>query len=190
MLCRFAMDTFRTAVRPDRLSPHATLAARRSAYLTALGLIAAVALPVLLSGCAELPATKTWVDSLYLGPSKAMQVHTDEYKTQVAQRIETVNADVITPGRPQAMLRSVVIVSFVVDRNGKILRSSIYRTNGDDIAEKVAITTLKRSAPLPPPPSTALNSSGQVELMEGWLFNTDGRFQLQSLAAPQQDDTE
>jgi periplasmic protein TonB len=155
--------------------------------LMALAIACAAAGASLISGCSEAPAAKSFIQSLYLGPDKAKQVRTDDYKTQVAQRIETVNADVITPGRPQAMLRSVVIVSFVVDRQGKILRSSVFRTNGDDVAEKVAITTLKRSAPLPVPPASVLNGAGQVELMEGWLFNTDGRFQLQSLAAPQQD---
>ena len=146
----------------------------------------------LLGGCSDAPKAKAFIQSLYLGPDKAKEVRTDDYKTLVAQRIETVNAEAITPGRPQAMLRSVVIVSFVVDRNGRILRSSVFRTNGDDVAEKVAITTLRRSAPLPVPPTTVLNAVGQVELMEGWLFNTDGRFQLQTLAAPQQDggDTE
>lgn len=162
---------------------------RRAAtrYLMPLALVAAATGTSLLGGCADAPAAKSFIQSLYLRPDKAKEVRKDDYKTQVAQRIETVNAEVITPGRPQAMLRSVVIVSFVVDRNGKILRSSVFRTNGDDVAEKVAITTLRRSAPLPPPPSTVLNAVGQVELMEGWLFNTDGRFQLQTLAAPQQD---
>lgn len=155
----------------------------------ALATLAAAALT--LSGCSEPPAAKQFIQSLYLGPEKAKEIRKDDYKTLVAQRIETVNAEVITPGRPQPMLRSVVVVSFVVDRNGKILRSAVFRTNGDDVAEHVAITTLRRSAPLPIPPSSVLNAAGQVELMEGWLFNTDGRFQLQTLASPQQDgDTE
>jgi protein TonB len=158
--------------------------------LMVVAFTAAAAGVSLLSGCAEAPAAKSFIQSLYLGPEKAKQVRKEDYKTEVAQRIETINAEVITPGRPQAMLRSVVVLSFVVDREGKILRSSVFRTNGDDVAEKVAITTLRRSAPLPPPPSSVLNPAGQVELMEGWLFNTDGRFQLQSLAAPQQDTTE
>ncbi|WP_240648066.1 TonB family protein [Pararobbsia silviterrae] len=153
----------------------------------AIALAALAVIASCLGGCTEPPAAKTFIQSLYLGPEKAKQIRADDYKTQVAQHIETVNADEITPGRPQAMLRSVVVVTFVVDRNGKILRSSVFRTNGDDAAEHEAITTLRRSAPLPPPPSTVLNAAGQVELMEGWLFNTDGHFQLQSLAAPQQD---
>ncbi len=144
-------------------------------------------LAVSLAGCAEPPAVKTFIESLDLGPSSTKAAKEEDYKTQVARRIEDINASDITPGRPQAMLRSVVVVTFIVNRNGEVLRSSIYRTNGDDAAEHVAIATLRRAAPFPPPPKAMLNRAGQVELMEGWLFNTDGRFQLQTLAQPQQD---
>jgi protein TonB len=83
------------------------------------------------------------------------------------------------------MLRSLVVVSFVVDRNGQIVASNVYRTNGDDEAESTALTTLRRSAPLPLPPSKLLNAKGQVELFEDWLFNDNGKFQLRSFASPQ-----
>ncbi|OXH82957.1 energy transducer TonB, partial [Burkholderia multivorans] len=39
--------------------------------------------------------------------------------------------------------------------------------------------------PLPAPPSRLLDGDGRLELMEGWLFNDDGHFQLQSTASAQ-----
>ena len=47
------------------------------------------------------------------------------------------------------------------------------------------VVATKRSAPLPPPPSRLLDGNGRLELMEGWLFNDDGHFQLQSTASAQ-----
>ena len=169
-------------------SPGVLRCIKVGARLPSAAALASVCLALLgLSGCTEPPAARAFIESLDLGPTGAATKKEEDYKTQVARRIEDVNAAVITPGRPQAMLRSVVVVTFVVNKNGEVLRPAIYRTNGDDVAERVAITTLKRSAPLPPPPKGLLNRSGQVELMEGWLFNSDGRFQLQTLAEPQQD---
>ncbi len=83
------------------------------------------------------------------------------------------------------MLRSLVVLAFTVNRNGELVRSSVYRTNGDDEAEATALASLRRAAPLPPPPAKLLNRTGQVEIMEDWLFNDDGRFQLRELADPQ-----
>src|ERR1700712_1017300 len=63
-----------------------------------------------------------------------------QYKTRVAQRIFERNPSLVLKGTPQAMLRSLVVVAFTVDRNGRVIRSSVYRTNGDDEAEATALT--------------------------------------------------
>jgi periplasmic protein TonB len=119
-------------------------------------------------------------------PQAAINSQTlDQYRIAVAQRILDRNPSYILRGTPQAMLRSLVVVSFVVDRNGQIVTSSVYRTNGDDEAEGTALATLRRSAPLPLPPSKLLNGRGQVELFEDWLFNDNGKFQLRTFASPQ-----
>lgn len=83
------------------------------------------------------------------------------------------------------MLRSFVLVAFTVDRSGRLVQSSVYRTNGDDEAEATALASLRRSAPLPAPPARLLNGKGQVELFEGWMFNDNGQFQLQTSHSPQ-----
>lgn len=109
----------------------------------------------------------------------------DQYRDAVAKRIVERNPSYVLRGTPQAMLRSLVVVSFTVDRNGHVVQSSVYRTNGDDEAESTALATLHRAAPLPLPPGKLLNGRGQLELFEDWLFNDDGKFQLRELASPQ-----
>ncbi|MEM5364766.1 trypsin-like peptidase domain-containing protein [Paraburkholderia azotifigens] len=109
----------------------------------------------------------------------------DQYQVAVAQRIEANNPSDVLHGNPQAMLRSVVVISFVVDRSGLVLTSSVYRTNGDSEAENTALASLRRSSPLPQPPAELLDGSGQLELFEDWLFNDDRKFQLRELTPPQ-----
>ncbi|MFP6558337.1 energy transducer TonB [Paraburkholderia sp. B3] len=141
------------------------------------------ALPLLIaSACTITPPQRP----LLIIPPAAINSNTlDQYRTAVAHRIVDRNPSYILHGSPQAMLRSLVVVSFVVDRNGQIVKSSIYRTNGDDEAEATALSTLRRAAPLPVPPERLLNSAGQLEMFEDWLFNDNGKFQLRTLASPQ-----
>jgi periplasmic protein TonB len=119
-------------------------------------------------------------------PPAAINSYTlDQYREAVAQRIVERNPASILHGSPQPMLRSLVVVSFVVDRDGQIVKSSVYRSNGDGEAEATALTTLRRSAPMPTPPARLLDPLGHLELFEDWLFNDDGKFQLRTLASPQ-----
>jgi protein TonB len=121
-----------------------------------------------------------------LPPAAAVNSATlDQYRTAVAQRIVERNPSYVLHGTPQAMLRSLVVIAFTVDRNGQVIQSAVYRTNGDDEAESTALATLRRASPLPQPPTRLLNGRGQLELFEDWLFNDDGKFQLRELAAPQ-----
>lgn len=118
-------------------------------------------------------------------PAAVNSLTLDQYRDAIARRIAERNPSYVERRAPQAMLRSLVVVAFTVNRNGELVRSSVYRTNGDDEAEATALATLRRAAPLPPPPSKLLNGLGQLEMMEDWLFNDDGKFQLRELAPPQ-----
>ncbi|MGF6780926.1 protein TonB [Paraburkholderia sp. GAS334] len=121
----------------------------------------------------------------FIPPAAINSVTLDQYRSSVAQRIIERNPSYVLRGTPQAMLRSLVVVSFVVDRDGRLVASSVYRTNGDDEAEGTALATLRRASPLPQPPAKLLDSRGHLELMEDWLFNDDGKFQLRTFASPQ-----
>ncbi len=108
------------------------------------------------------------------------------YKLALANRIAAVHGDKMYPGRPQALLRSVVVVKYAVDGEGRLLRSEIMRSNRDRKTEATALATLRNSGPLPRP-APHLLQRGRLELAETWLFNNDGRFQLRTTALPQMD---
>jgi len=110
----------------------------------------------------------------------------NDYKRDLALRITHVNSTHIYPGRPQALLRSVVVVKFSVDAEGKLLRSEIVRSNRDRVTEATALSTLRNTAPFPKPAAMLLRN-GRLEVSETWLFNNDGRFQIRSVALPQMD---
>jgi protein TonB len=107
-----------------------------------------------------------------------------EYKLALANRIAQVSSIKVFIGRPQPLLRSVVVVRYEVDAQGKLLRSEILRSNHDRVTENTALSTLRAAAPFPKP-APALLRKGRVDLVETWLFNNDGRFQLRTIAEPQ-----
>jgi protein TonB len=110
----------------------------------------------------------------------------DQYKRALGQRIMEVNSTKVYVVRPQALLRSVIVIRFVVDGQGTLVRSEISRTNHDMTAEATAMAALRSTAPFPKPPSTLLKG-GNLEMSETWLFNDDGRFQIRSVALSQID---
>jgi periplasmic protein TonB len=146
------------------------------------GVSLSLSLTLALTACTITPPPRASVPA----PPAALSGATlDQYRESVARRIVERNPSYVLRGTPQAMLRSLVVVSFTVDRSGRVLQSAVYRTNGDDEAESTALASLRRASPLPLPPGKLLNGRGQLELFEDWLFNDDGKFQLRELASPQ-----
>ncbi len=112
--------------------------------------------------------------------------HVDGYKRDLALRIAQMNAAKVYSGRPQALLRSVVVLRYTVDANGNLVTSEIQRSNRDRVTEATALASLRNSAPFPKPAPHLLRN-GRLEMSETWLFNNDGRFQLRTIAEPQMD---
>ncbi|WP_136420272.1 hypothetical protein [Herbaspirillum sp. ST 5-3] len=110
----------------------------------------------------------------------------DAYKRDLALRISDVNSGKVYPGRPQALLRSVVVLRYAVDAHGNLVRSEIMRSNHDRETESIALASLRNAAPFPRPASHLVRH-GKLEISETWLFNNDGRFQLRTIAQPQMD---
>jgi protein TonB len=137
----------------------------------------------IIAGCAGSGAgSLEKVETTRAGASTAATF--EGYKRDLAQRISQVNSTHVYPGRPQALLRSVVVVKYYVDDGGGLTRSEILRSNRDPVTEATALATLKNAAPFPKPAPHLLHH-GRVEISESWLFNNDGRFQLRSVAQPQ-----
>lgn len=156
------------------------------AILVAAGLIAGCA-----SRPAETPGTSADKASRVerraaVAERESNAASVDAYKRELALRISEMNADKVHDGRPQALLRSVVVLRYTVDARGNLVRSEIMRSNRDRETETIALAALRNSAPFPKPAAHLLKR-GQLELAETWLFNNDGRFQLRTIAQPQMD---
>jgi len=151
----------------------------------------ALAATVLLAGCASQTPAPIAVSNRAVPAAMPVQgsgsANVDAYKLELAHRIASINADKVYSSRPQSFLRSVVVVRYSVDGNGRLVRSEIMRSNHDAATEAIALASLRNSAPFPKPANRLLQG-GRVELSETWLFNSDGRFQLRSIAQRQMDE--
>jgi protein TonB len=109
----------------------------------------------------------------------------DNWKRVAAERVYAVNRAHLFDGRPEHLLRAVIVVEATVDREGRVTRSKILRSPGIASLDNVALASLKAASPLPVPPSK-LVAKGPLVFSETWLFRKDGRFQLRTLALPQE----
>lgn len=109
----------------------------------------------------------------------------EDWKRTAAEKVYAVNRAQLFDGRPEHLLRAVIVVEATVDRQGRVTRSKILRSPGIASLNSVALGSLKAASPLPAPPSK-LVARGPLVFSETWLFRKDGRFQLRSLALAQE----
>ena len=107
----------------------------------------------------------------------------DAYKTEVAQHVVSRNPDHVYSGTLPPMLPAVVVLEITVDRDGHLTDVEVQRSR-DAHAAQVALASMRRSEPLPPPERLA-QDSGSLKFSETFLFADEDRFQLRSLAGPQ-----
>ncbi|HEX7640731.1 MAG TPA: hypothetical protein VF472_00835 [Burkholderiaceae bacterium] len=120
-------------------------------------------------------------------PYRVENMSLERYKRVLAQRIVDQNPEKIYPGNPQALLRSVIVMKYVLDSNGNVTSVNTIRSNGDSATLATAHAAVRHAAPYPAPPYQLL-SHGKVEVIETMLFNNDGRFQPRTIAQPQLDE--
>ncbi len=159
----------------------------RIATLLAAGVLAGCATPTA-DKPVERPVEKaSRPDKTETRPEPMSSASTLEgYKRDLALRISQMNSSKVYSGRPQALLRSVVVLRYAVDARGHLVRSEIMRSNRDNETESTALVSLRSAAPFPRPASHLVRN-GKLEISETWLFNNDGRFQLRTIAEPQMD---
>lgn len=107
----------------------------------------------------------------------------DDYKAQVAQHVVSSNPDHVYSGTLPAMLPAVVVLEITVDKDGRLTDVEVQRAR-DAHAAQVALASMRRSEPLPPPQQLTLKT-GSLKFSETFLFADEDRFQLRSLAGPQ-----
>ena len=108
----------------------------------------------------------------------------ETWKVAAAQKIHAVNQKQVFEGRPHHLLKSVIVVEATVDRSGNVVGSRVTRSNGYKDLDRMALNSLKGASPLPSPPAS-LVPRGTLVYSETWLVQNDGRFQVRTLALPQ-----
>lgn len=160
--------------------------------------VALMSIPLLasLAGCAEVrTATNTVTSSVERVAERVFHPATPapvtapapadltDYKTQVARHVAARNPDHIYAGTLPAQLPAIVVLEITVAANGRLQDVNVQRSRSPDAAT-IAMASVQRSAPLPPPPQLA-TPAGSLTFSETFLFADDERFQLRSLAEPQ-----
>jgi protein TonB len=107
----------------------------------------------------------------------------DAYQAQVAQRVAERNPEHRYTGALPPMLPAIVVLDVTVDADGRMTDVEVRRSR-DPAASKVALASMRRSAPLPPPRKLAAGT-GRLTFSETFLFADAERYQLRSLAEGQ-----
>jgi protein TonB len=137
-----------------------------------------------LSGCSTVrtatEAVTTSVERIFrpAPPTAPAPAGLDDYKTQVAHHVADHNPERTYTGTLPAMLPAIVVLEITVDRDGRLADVAVQRSRNPDASE-IALAAVRRSAPLPPPPT------GRLTFSETFLFADSERYQLRSLAEPQ-----
>jgi|SRR6185295_828370 len=104
------------------------------------------------------------------------------YKKMVANRVAGASQHLFEDPLPD-MLKSVVVLDITIDREGKLRRIAVRRSNGFRELENRAIDSVRRAAPFDSPTWLARHGDETVNFLETFLFRADGRFQIRSLIA-------
>jgi len=131
---------------------------------------------------AEAPPLATPGNPLRLAPRDPAL---EAWKRSAALRIHQANQKMLFEGRPHHLLQAVIVVEARVDRHGNVVASRIMRSPNIKKFNDMALASLKAASPLPAPPQ-ALVARGNLVFSETWLVNNEGRFQVRTLALPQE----
>jgi protein TonB len=102
------------------------------------------------------------------------------FQMEFALRVAGSSPDIFQERLPE-VLKSVVVLDITIDRNGRLLGTSVRRSNGYTELERVAQNSVRRAAPFAAPTRRLWRSDGTVHFLETFLFRNDGRFQIRTL---------
>jgi protein TonB len=152
---------------------------------------AAFAAVALSAGCASLTSTPPGGAATDAQPAAqapaaggAPALTIDGYKKQAAKHIVSTSPQAFE-GRLPEILKSVVVLDLTVDREGKVVKASVRRSNGYKDLEATALESVRRAGRLPAPTAAVHRGAPTISYVETWLFRDDGKFQIRSLAEPQ-----
>lgn len=109
----------------------------------------------------------------------------DQIKADFARAVYLNSASQVHNEQPQALLRAVVVLRVKLDEQGQ-WSAEVFRDNPDQ--PEMTRAALDSVAKLPAPVGLSAKARQQLQtegVIEAWLFQTDGRFALKTLAKPQ-----
>jgi protein TonB len=106
----------------------------------------------------------------------------DAYKKALAEQVARSSPDLYNEPIPE-VLKSIVVLDITVDRDGRLARVAVRRSNGYKALENKAMESVRRAAPFSAPAFTIRRSDGSVNFLETFLFRDDGRFRILSLVS-------
>lgn len=117
-------------------------------------------------------------------PHAAQAGVSPDVKRDFAKAVYQGSPEFVHDHQPQALLRAVVVLNVRLDVNNR-WRADVLRTN-DEQPEMLAraLETVQR-APTIPVSGEAREELQRNGLVEAWLFDNDGTFQVMTLAKPQ-----
>ena len=104
------------------------------------------------------------------------------YKKSVADRVASTSPDVFGEPLPE-VFKSIVVLDITIDREGRLTKVAVHRSNGFKALESRAIESVRQAAPFSAPAFTVRRSDGSVNFLETFLFRDDGRFRILSLVS-------
>ena len=105
----------------------------------------------------------------------------DAYKVDVARHIHRASPRDSFEGAAPPLLKSIVVLAITVEPGGHV-HARVVRSNGFRELEARAVRSVRRASPLPRWDGARGHA---VHYYETWLFRSDGRFQIRSIAPPQ-----
>ena len=149
---------------------------------------AALAAVALTAGCAALtsapPPDAGQPAAQAPAASVAPALTLEGYKKQAARHIVAASPEAFDGKLPE-ILKSVVVLDLTIDRDGKVVKATVRRSNGYKDLEATALESMRRAGRLPAPSVAVHRGAPTITYLETWLFRADGRFQIRSLAEPQ-----
>ena len=102
------------------------------------------------------------------------------YKKALAERVAHSSTDIFDDPMPE-VLKSIVVLDITIDRDGKLARVVVRRSNGYKVLEERAMDSVRRASPFGVPAFAVRGRDGSVNFLETFLFRDDGRFRILSL---------
>ena len=142
-------------------------------------LLAALVLATL-SAQAQFARSPQPVKAGVLQPSEALNANA--YRLDAARHIYGAYPSHILKGKVPALVYAIVVTETELDARGRVLNVRVVRQPA--AAREVTpwvVSLIRRASPLPPPPARL----GRVKVLEVWLVDKSGLFQVHSLTEGQ-----